>query len=64
MNGKYIGHVVEDEETGEMLLELPTELLGSMGWDEGTLLEWLIDEEENVILKEKENVRQTETESV
>lgn len=63
MNGKYIGHVVEDEETGEMLLELPTELLGSMGWDEGTLLEWLI-EEENVYLKEKSNDRKTETESV
>ena len=63
MNGKYIGHVVEDEETGEMLLELPTELLGSMGWDEGTLLEWLI-EEENVYLKEKSNGRKTETESV
>jgi hypothetical protein len=63
MNGTYIGHVVEDEETGEMLLELPTELLGSMGWDEGTLLEWLI-EEENVILKEAQNGRKTETESV
>jgi len=63
MNGNYIGHVVEDEETGELLLELPTELLGSMGWDEETLLEWLI-EEENVILKEAQNGREDKTESV
>jgi len=63
MNGNYIGHVVEDEETGELLLELPTELLGSMGWDEETLLEWLI-EEEKVILKEAQNGREDKTESV
>lgn len=55
---RYIGNVVEDED-GEMLLEFPIELLKQMGWDEGTLLEWLIDEEENVILKEAENGRQT-----
>lgn len=63
MNDKYIGHVVEDEETGEMLLEFPVELLSQMGWEEGTLLEWMI-EEEQIVLKEKENGRQTETESV
>lgn len=63
MNGNYIGHVVEDEETGELLLEFPVELLNQMGWDEGTMLEWMI-EEENVVLKEKEDGRETKTESV
>jgi len=58
MSDNYIGHVVQDGDTGELLLELPTELLGSMGWDEETLLEWLI-EEENVILKEAQNGRET-----
>lgn len=47
---RYIGNVVEDED-GELLLEFPVELLNQMGWDEGTLLEWMI-EEENIILKE------------
>jgi hypothetical protein len=63
MSGNYIGHVVEDEETGELLLEFPVELLNQMGWDEGTMLEWMI-EEENVVLKEKEDGRETKTESV
>lgn len=60
---RYIGNVIEDED-GEMLLEFPIELLKQMGWDEGTLLEWLIDEEETVILKEAENGRENKTESV
>lgn len=47
----YIGNVVQDED-GEMMLEFPVELLKQMGWDEGTLLEWMIDEEEQIILKE------------
>jgi hypothetical protein len=52
MSDRYIGKVVEDEETGEMFLEFPVELLNQMGWDEGTLLDWMIDEEEKIILKE------------
>jgi len=52
MSDRYIGKVVEDDETGEMLLEFPVELLKQMGWDEGTLLDWMIDEEEKIILKE------------
>lgn len=53
MMDKYIGNVVEDED-GELLLEFPIELLNQMGWDEGTLLEWII-EEEGVVLKEAES---------
>jgi bifunctional DNA-binding transcriptional regulator/antitoxin component of YhaV-PrlF toxin-antitoxin module len=59
MNETYIGKVVQDED-GEMMLEFPVELLKQMGWDEGTLLDWMIDEEEKIILKEAENGRQTE----
>ena len=63
MNGdRYIGNVVEDED-GELLLEFPIDLLNQMGWDEGTLLEWII-EEEQVMLKEAENAREDKTESV
>ena len=63
MSGNYIGNVVEDE-NGELLLEFPVALLSQMGWDEGTMLEWMIDEEEQIILKEAENGRKTKTESV
>lgn len=60
MNDRYIGQVVEDE-NGELLLEFPVELLKQMGWDEGTLLDWMIDEERNIVLKEKENGRESKT---
>ena len=63
MSGNYIGNVVEDE-NGELLLEFPVALLNQMGWDEGTMLEWMIDEEEQIILKEAEDGRKTKTESV
>lgn len=57
--GTYVGNVVEDE-NGELLLELPVELLSQMGWDEGTLLEWMIDEEQ-IILKESQNGGENKT---
>ena len=63
MTDRYIGKVVEDEE-GELMLEFPVEMLSQMGWDEGTLLEWMIDEEENIILKEATKDGTTKTKSV
>lgn len=48
----YIGQVVEDEETGDLMVEFPVELLSQMGWDEGTTLEWMIEDEGDVVLKE------------
>ena len=59
---RYIGTVVEDE-NGEMLLELPVELLKQMGWDEGTLLQWMIDEEQ-ITLKEAKHGGDNKTTSV
>jgi len=49
----YIGEVIETED-GELAIELPVDMLNQMGWDEGTLLEWLL-EEEKVILTEVED---------
>lgn len=49
----YIGQVIEDED-GELAVELPIPMLEQLGWDEHTLLEWII-EEERVILKEVED---------
>jgi hypothetical protein len=58
MNEKYIGEVVEVD--GELYLEFPLELIEEMGWDEQTLLEWII-EDEQVTLREKENGRESKT---
>lgn len=49
----YLGEVVEQED-GELAIQLPINMLNQMGWDEQTLLEWLIDEEEEAIyIREK-----------
>lgn len=48
----YVGEVVEDED-GELAIQLPIDMLNQMGWDEGTLLEWIVEEEgKSYILKE------------
>ena len=59
----YVGQVIENE-NGELLLEFPVELLNQMGWHEDTILEWLTDEEDSVILKEKECQQQQESETM
>lgn len=38
---KQILTVQQNEETGELFLEFPPELLNQMGWSEGDVLEWL-----------------------
>lgn len=50
----YIGEVIETED-GEFAVQLPINMIKQMGWDEHTLLEWIIDEEEHVFLKESEH---------
>lgn len=52
MSDQYIGNVVE--ENGETFVTFPIELLNQMGWDEHTLIEWLI-EDQRVIIKEVTN---------
>lgn len=39
-NNKYISVVQEDPESGDLLIELPLELLEEMGWSVGDILEW------------------------
>lgn len=49
----YIGEVVEEED-GNLAVQLPINMIKQMGWDEHTLLEWMI-EEEQVYIKEVED---------
>ena len=50
---KYMTEVIEDDVTGELLIEIPQHIMNQMGWDYGTDLEWSV-ENESVYLKEKE----------
>jgi len=46
----HVAKVLENED-GELLLEFPPDLLDQMGWDENTVLEWIV-EDDHVILRE------------
>jgi bifunctional DNA-binding transcriptional regulator/antitoxin component of YhaV-PrlF toxin-antitoxin module len=48
---KYISQVEYDDLSGEYILPLPEELLDAMGWVEGDMLRWEIDEDETLILR-------------
>ena len=37
--------LVEDPETGELVLPFPPELLAQMGWDCGDAIQWDVDED-------------------
>jgi len=39
---------VEEDVSGDLYITLPDDLMEEMGWDEGTLLEWIIDEEAEI----------------
>lgn len=43
----------EDPETGEIIMPLPPEALAELGWQEGDVLEWKVDEEGRVTLTKK-----------
>lgn len=46
-------------EEGELILPIPVELLSQMGWDESTILEWVVTEDK-VYLKESDATSKTE----
>jgi hypothetical protein len=45
---------LEEDENGDLLLPFPDELLNDMGWKEGTVLYWEINDNGQVIIKEKD----------
>jgi antitoxin component of MazEF toxin-antitoxin module len=53
-------HSIVEEVDGELVLNLPDDLLQSLGWGEGTLVEWSIDNESASITIAKVNPDYTE----
>lgn len=47
--------LVEDNETGELLLPFPPELLAQMGWDFGDTVVWDMQDDGSVVLTKKED---------
>tara|TARA_B100000927_G_scaffold291486_1_gene293940 strand:- start:8007 stop:8174 length:168 start_codon:yes stop_codon:yes gene_type:complete len=54
MSHRYILPIEEDEESGELLLNLPDELLDEMGWYFGDELEYSIEDDQLTLRKFKE----------
>jgi hypothetical protein len=50
----FFGIVQEDEETKELFIEIPEELLQKLDWSEGTTLVWTIQEDNQVFISKKE----------
>ena len=50
-NESYIVELEENISTGELIVSVPEAILSSMGWYEGTDLEWVLENDE-LLLKE------------
>ena len=46
----YVTKIIENED-GELLVEFPLEILDQMGWNEDSILEWIV-EDDQVFLRE------------
>jgi hypothetical protein len=47
--------VEQDPKTGEVILPLPQELLDLKGWEDGTEIEWIIQDNGTYIIQEARN---------
>lgn len=50
---KYTVQLIEDPETGDLIMPLPSELLNQMGWDFGDDLLWEVLDNGNVSITKK-----------
>lgn len=47
---KWTLNVETDSETGELILSFPDELLESLGWQEGDVLDWAMNDDGTVTM--------------
>lgn len=55
LNHRWTVTVEEDNETGEAVIQLPQELLKLQGWSEGTIIEWVPQDDGSYILQKARN---------
>jgi hypothetical protein len=56
----YTVYIEEDNETGDLILPLPQEMLDELGWDTGDVLDWQNNENGTYTLSKKELKKETE----
>lgn len=54
MTEKWTVELVEDPETGELLLPFPPDALAQVGWDFGDTLVWDMQDDGSVVLTKKD----------
>lgn len=54
----FVCEVVTDPETGELILDLGTELCGQLGWSTGDVLEWTDNKDGSWTLTKRTNTYQ------
>ena len=47
--------VTLEEENDDLLLPIPEEMMVQLGWDEGDLLEWIIEDDDIKLVKVEED---------
>ncbi len=55
IENKSLSVVVQEDENGELYIELPANILEDMGWEDTSNLEWHIEQDGSIILREKED---------
>lgn len=45
--------VTLDEDGEDVILPIPDEVMDRLGWEDGCLLEWIVDEEDNTVIIRK-----------
>lgn len=55
INRRWTVSVEEDIETGEAFIELPQQLLDLQGWGEGTIIEWVPQDDGSFIIQKAKN---------
>ena len=51
---KYSVNIEQDDETGELLLPLPEQLLAKLGWEAGDTLKWDVQKDGSILLSKVE----------
>lgn len=55
MTKRWTTTVQEDPETGDAVIEFPDDLLAAVGWQEGDVIKWTVDEDGTCILTKVES---------
>jgi hypothetical protein len=45
---------LDEDENGDLMLPIPNDIMDDLGWDDGDLLEWIV-EDDHIVLRKVED---------